>query len=218
MSPFGQQMYHMLVRRQRGMSLARRTLASERLQRANIVEPCTIEEVLRQSQRTVFVAADVPTVFDQIPRMTTSHLTVLSFVMNQQAIRQLLIMPESHGLRVLLKDLPIAVWIRRLDRKAVSQAPEEALLREIRRVHGGGKAQQRFERSVDFLAGVQGQVLDTVFEGDGPAVEEIASKRPLPPKVVDQERSAVGAHLEGGLVNPNSPVIRQVHALDGQFS
>src|SRR5262252_5494717 len=116
MSPFGQPMYHMPERLHRRSSLTRRTLASECLQRAKIVEPCPLEEVLRQIQRTVFVAADVPTVFDQVPRMTTSHLTVLSFVMSQQAIRQLRIMPESHGLRVLLKDPPIAAWIRWLDR------------------------------------------------------------------------------------------------------
>jgi len=87
----------------------RRTLDSECLRRAKIVEPCPFNEVLGQAERAIFVAADVPTVFDQVPRMTASHLTLLSLVTSHQGIRQLGIMPESKGVRVLLKDPPIAV-------------------------------------------------------------------------------------------------------------
>ena len=84
---------------------------------------------------------------------------------------------------------------------------------EVRRKH-----RQHVERHLEFLAGVQRQVVDAALERHDPAVEQILRPHPLPAEVVHQEHAAVGLQLQRRFVELRERVERQVEHVERQLA
>ena len=100
----------------------------------------------------------------------------------------------------------------------MAQAAQECLIHQVLRGQVGRENHQHVEGDFDLAPGVQGEIIDAVFEGHNPAVEQVARADHLAAKVVDQQNAAVGFDLEGRFVIFQGVVEDQVQAGQGQLA
>jgi len=72
------------------------------------------------------------------------------------------------------------------------------------------KTDQHIERDFNFPPGVQGQVVDAVFKGDNPTVEQVARADLLAAKIVNEENSPIRFNLEGRFIEFVNVIEHQV--------
>src|SRR4051794_33323809 len=78
----------------------------------------------------------------------------------------------------------------------VADAAQERLVHQIARADVGGERNQRDERQLELLAGLQREIVDAALERHDPAVQQVARRDALPPEVVDHQHAAVGERLQ----------------------
>ena len=74
---------------------------------------------------------------------------------------------------------------------------EEGLVHELRGADVRREDNQRHERQLELLAGLQGEEVDAAFEQHDPAVEQVARRAVLTAEVVDDQHAAVRDGLHG---------------------
>jgi hypothetical protein len=82
----------------------------------------------------------------------------------------------------------------------MAQAAQKGFINQFFRRQIGREDDQHIKRHFHLAPGVQGQVIDAVFQRDNPAVEQVARADLLASKVVDQQDTAVGLYLEWSLI------------------
>ena len=100
----------------------------------------------------------------------------------------------------------------------MAQAAQESLIHQVPGRQVGREDHQHVKRHLQLAPGMQGQVIDPVFQRNDPAVEQVARAHLLAAKVVDQQDPAVGFHLERRLVKFVHIVEHQVQAGQGQLA
>ena len=98
------------------------------------------------------------------------------------------------------------------------QAAQESFIDQVARGQVGRENHQHVKGDFKFASGMQGEVIDAVFQWDNPAVEQIARADHLAAKVIDEQDAAVGFHLEGCFVVFERIVKDQVQPSQGQFA
>ena len=99
--------------------------------------------------------------------------------------------------------------------------PSILILKKIRRSAAWSKISfgwKLVEGDLEFLAGLQGEDVLALFQGDDPAVDQRLRRFRLAAKVVDDEHAAGGLHLQRCLVGPGDGVVVEVEHVERQFT
>src|SRR5580692_4893504 len=103
---------------------------------------------------------------------------------------------EPHLVALRVEDATVRLETRRGDFDFVGQTAEERGIHQIFRLDIGGEDDQFLKGNGDALAGMEFEVVDAVFEGHDPAVEEGGGADQLTAKVVDDEAATQRLDME----------------------
>src|ERR1700728_1124784 len=125
---------------------------------------------------------------------------------------------ETLPYALFLKDAfeQLNAWPGNLD--FVGQAAQECGVHQVFRIEVCGEDHHLLEGDREALAGVQFQVVDAALEGHDPAIEQVGRAYQLAAKVIDDEASAQGLHVERSLVEIGCGVVPQIEHLQRQFA
>ncbi len=116
------------------------------------------------------------------------------------------------------KDFAI-LFIRRVANfNFMAQAAQEGFVHQIFWGQVRGKDDKHVERDFHFAPGVQAQIIETVFQRDDPAIEQIARANLLAAEVVNEQDAAIGFDLERGFVKFGGVVENKVEAFKREFA
>src|SRR2546425_185031 len=178
-----------------------------------------IEQLARDLRRGAAIAAKRRHLIEQVARMACAQPAVIrSIVAAQQVGDHHFMEPELPALAVQLENPREAFDARILDRDLVGNPAQERLVGQRLRIEVGREHREHVERHLEFLPGVQRQVVDAALERHDPAVEEILRPNSLAAEVVDEEHAAVRLQLNGRLVELRERVEREVELLERQLA
>ena len=119
---------------------------------------------------------------------------------------------------VQLEDARELLNRRVVDGDLVGNTAQERFVGQRRGVEVGGKDDEDVERDLEFLAGVQREVIDAAFERHDPPIEQVLGPDTLAPEIVDQQDAAVGLELERRLVELRRRVERQIQHVERELA
>lgn len=101
--------------------------------------------------------------------------------------------------------------------QAVADPPQESLVDQVMWVEVGGKYEELLKWKLDLFSRMQGEVIHPIFQGNDPAVQQVAWSHALPPEVVDDEDPVIGFDLEGSFVVIEVLRVYQIHRIQRQL-
>src|SRR5215212_3552113 len=160
-----------------------------------------VEQLARNMRRLAAVTAERADLIDQVARVTGAQgaalraVVALVQVLDENFVELELTPPAVH-----LEDARVFLERRIVDRNLVRDAAQERFVGELLRVEIRREYRQHVERNLEFLAGVQRQVVDAALQRNNPPVEQVVGPHALTSEVVDEKDPAVGLQLKRRLV------------------
>src|SRR5262245_22206543 len=155
----------------------------------------------------------------QVARVARPHRTPRRLVMPPQQIRDdHRVEVEAAPHAVQLEDPRILLDRRILDGDLVGDPAQERFVGQRLGIEVGREDDQHFERDLEFLTGVQREVVHAALERHDPAVQEVLRADALPAEVVHDEHAAVRLELQRRLVELGQRVERQLHHVERELA
>ena len=155
-----------------------------------------LEQLGRQLRRLAQVVGERHDLVDQIARLAAAQLNLARLeVVRQQRLDDLGPILEAALRAGVLEDLQELGARRALRENLVVDAAQERLVDQLVRPDVRREDDQRHEREVELLAGLQREEVDAALERHDPAVQQLARRAGLAAEVVDDEHAAVGDRL-----------------------
>ena len=152
------------------------------MRRAEVISPRQIDQLGSQLHFASFKEADVVDLVQEITRLATLHNPVLVGVAFENVAQALFINRNTAHLRRALEYFRERCRRWRLDARPVTHASQKRFVHQISFVKVRGEDDKLFERHFDLLAAVQRKKVDTPFERQDPAIQQIPRRDPLAAK------------------------------------
>src|SRR5919198_128998 len=195
----------------------------DRMRRRIVVDEvrlaCPVEQLARDFRLDSPVAAERDHLIEQVSRVAGAKRPPERLVIAAQQVRHHdLVIPQVTAAAVQLEDFGELLDRRIDDGHLVRDAAKERFVRQRFRIEVRGEHDEDVERHLEFLAGVQRQVVEAALERHDPAVQQLLRADALPSEVVDEEHAAVGLQLNRRFVELRERVERQVELVERQLA
>jgi len=160
-----------------------------------------IQILSRESWIRLQESAKIDDLVDNVTWVTATHHALAIAVLGlDQIIDCFFVVGYASALAVLQKDPLKLVFGGIGDIDLVGDPSQKGLVHKIGRIEVGREYYQLLEGDFELFACVKGEIVDTLFEGYDPSVEERFVIDTLSAKVIDQQKAAIALELDRGFV------------------